>query len=344
MDEPPIIRETLSVDRLMKKLDAFQTDLGYHFKDLRLLVTSMTHRSFLNEDTTRAGHPYKPTESNERLEFLGDAILAHICASYLYQNYPQLSEGDLSMHRSQIVDAKRCGEYAASLKLHELILVGRGCLTLGARARENMLADLFEALLGAIYLDGGFDTARQFFLQHFEGTLRVSVASPRVNWKAALQDFCQKRYQAPPTYRVVERLGPQHNQHFRVAVEIDSTPLYVGEGSSIRTAQMEAAKQVLIAIKTLERASVEADRSVTPGATASTRQNTSPRFTPDDILNEIRSHEDISPEEYPKEYPEEYPEEYPDGCREHGDHLQNRGDRSLKEATQKERSAGEGDV
>lgn len=225
----------------MKEIDTAQIEekLGYTFNDKYLLKLAFIHRSYFNE------HREEIEGHNERLEFLGDAVLGLVASRYLYKNLPSQSEGHLSHLRSYVVGAEACVRYAKFLGLETHLLLGKGESENLGRGRLRILADLFEAVIGAIFLDATLETARSFFLGHFSRDLDKAMKNPLRNWKADLQDFAQKKVRRPPDYVVVEELGPPHKRTFSVAVEIDGKEIGRGEGPSKKEAEQAAAENAL---------------------------------------------------------------------------------------------------
>jgi len=210
------------------------------FHNKELLLLAFTHRSFWNENKDRVeGH-------NERLEFLGDSVLGLLIADYLFSHHPGLDEGSLSNLRSQLVDAPACSSYLQKLDVESFLLLGRGEQMNKGKGRESILADLFEALIGAIYLDQGLQRACTFFFNHFRQEVLAMIAAPQRNWKAELQDYTQKYYQQTPHYVVLEESGPAHCKLFRIAVWINDKKWGEGKGSSKKEGQMESAKNALL--------------------------------------------------------------------------------------------------
>lgn len=229
----------MTVEMLEQKKEEIEKRLGYVFKDKTLLFTAFVHSSFFNERRDLV------KEHNERLEFLGDAVLGLIISDFLYNFFPTHPEGELSHFRAQVVDASACAHYIQKLGLEEFILLGRGEQLNEGRGRETILADLFEALIGAIYLDGGLEPASQFFARNFQSDLEASLKTPLRNWKAELQDYAQKRYQKPPVYKVVAESGPDHNKSFEVAALVGDEIVGKGNGASKKEAEQAAAEDAM---------------------------------------------------------------------------------------------------
>ncbi|MCH9610193.1 MAG: Ribonuclease 3 [Chlamydiales bacterium] len=223
--------------------EEIEKKIGYSFQDSALLELAFTHRSFWNEHQNSClGH-------NERLEFLGDSILGLLVAEYLYTSLPDASEGSCSKIRAQLVAASACAEHVKALEIDSYLRLGKGEQFNQGKGRDSILADLFEALLGAIYLDGGYQVARSFFFDNFLEAIQSQQAAPERNWKADLQDYTQKHFQLTPAYEVLEEFGPSHKKEFRVAVLMGNEKIGEGCGLSKKEAQKEAAKAALLEIE-----------------------------------------------------------------------------------------------
>jgi ribonuclease-3 len=228
-----------AMKQLLQNISLIQERLGYTFKNKELLMLAFVHRSFFNEQRDQVA------EHNERLEFLGDSVLGLLISDYLYKQLPAEAEGQLSYLRSRIVDAASCAYYVQKLNVGEFVLLGRGERQNDGKGRETILADLFEALIGAIYLDGAMEAAAAFFARHLVEELPLIIQRPGRNWKAELQDYCQKKYQKPPTYKVVEESGPDHNKSFVIAAMVGEQACGKGAGSSKKQAEQAAAEDAL---------------------------------------------------------------------------------------------------
>ncbi len=226
-------------EALILKCPEIEKQLGYEFKNKKLLALAFVHRSFFNEKKEIV------KEHNERLEFLGDSVLGLIISDYLYGILPDCPEGDLSHLRSHIVEASSCVHYATKLGLADHILLGKGEKMNDGRGRDTILADFFEALIGAIYLDGGLESAAKFFFFHFLEDIEVAIKGPPRNHKAELQDYSQKKHQKPPEYRVSKESGPDHSKMFHIVVLIDGNEVGEGTGSSKKVAEQNAAEDAL---------------------------------------------------------------------------------------------------
>lgn len=227
------------LERLKSNLESIEEKLGYAFENKDFLVQAFIHRSFINE--YRIG----PLQHNERLEFLGDSVLGLVVADYLFHRLPDHPEGQLSQLRSRLVDATSCAQYLQKLQLGEHILLGKGETMTEGRTKPSILADVFEALLGAIYLDGGLGVMKSFLLFHFETEFEAAIGSPPRNYKAELQDLSQKQFQKTPVYKVVDETGPDHSKVFHVMVFVNEKEMGVGLGASKKEAEQRAAFDAL---------------------------------------------------------------------------------------------------
>ena len=219
--------------------------LGYAFEDPRFLRTALTHRSRSHEQDRRGGENY------ERLEFLGDALLGFVVAEWLFEDDAVSPEGVLSRRRQGVVDAATLAEVSRRLGLGAEMRLGRGEELSGGRIKPALLADLFEAVLGAIFLDGGIDPARAFALRHLEPELiRVRRQTEAVDdYKTKLQEEFQARLQHTPRYRIVSTSGPAHAMEFEVEVWINDKVLARGCGKTRKQAEQIAAR---VAFENLE--------------------------------------------------------------------------------------------
>lgn len=227
-----------SLSELNRKYSDIESKIGYCFQNRSLLFLAFVHRSYVNEHK-------EITEHNERLEFLGDSVLGTLIADYLYTYLPHNPEGELSYLRSRLVEASSCVAYVQKLHVEEYLLLGKGEKMNDGRGRESILADLFEAIIGAIYLDGGMEAARAFLFKNFSFEIDTILKTPLQNWKAQLQDYCQKKYHEPPVYKVLNESGPDHSKTFCVSVLICNVEMGSGEGSSKKEAQQAAAENAM---------------------------------------------------------------------------------------------------
>lgn len=225
-------------EELVRRAPEIESKLGYHFKDRAILALAFIHRSFVNESKDIAQH-------NERLEFLGDSVLGMLIADYLYRYLPSTPEGELSVLRSRLVEANSCFNYVQKYELGQYLLLGKGERMNDGRGRESILADLFEAIMGAIYVDGGLEAAKRFLFRNFSPEIEAILKTPVRNFKALLQDYCQKNFQQTPTYKVLAEEGPDHSKIFKICVLINNQEMGYGQGSSKKEAQQGAAADAL---------------------------------------------------------------------------------------------------
>ena len=223
--------------------------LDYSFQDRDLLSLALTHKSRAFEKHARA----TARDSNERLEFLGDAVLGFLVSEALVAQFPDLSEGQLSKATSRLVSSDHLHEVALRLGLGTFLLLGRGEEMSGGRTKRTLLADSMEALIAAIYLDGGYAAARRFVLDHVVGDMDELFAGENevTDFKGALQELVQARKLPPPRYRVVATGGPEHSKRFTVEVEVAGEKTARAEGSSKKTAQQQAAALLLEQLRDL---------------------------------------------------------------------------------------------
>jgi ribonuclease-3 len=217
--------------------------LNYTFTNPSLLDEALTHSSYRHEAKEEG------LRHNERLEFLGDQVLGLLVSQFLYAKMGEAEEGTLSHLRAHLVESASCAEYVQKLGICEFIKLGKGEARNQGRGRETLFADLFEAILGAIFLDGGFDAAFLFFEDKVVPLLDEKLKNPPFNFKAALQTFVQKEYKTHPQYKVLEESGPEHSKIFKVGVYVQDKMLGLGEGGSKKLAEMQAAKNALQAFK-----------------------------------------------------------------------------------------------
>ena len=234
----------------MSDLAAFQIRLGCTFRDENLLRLALTHPSVAHESGVATAH-------NQRLEFLGDAVLQLILTQKLYEQFPGSDEGPLTKARAKLVNRRTLAEHARVLGLGEHLILGHGEATHGGRERPSALADAFEALLGAIFLDGGFDAAREFILREFSPAFgKLNVLPTIENPKGELQELLQARSPEAPEYRTISATGPDHDRVFECIVQHGGVELARGSGKSKKAAESDAA---LAALKKL-RAEVECQK------------------------------------------------------------------------------------
>ena len=224
----------------MQPITVAETGLNLTFKNKALLQRALTHRSYLNEN------PDYPLEDNERLEFLGDAILDFIIGEYLYHRFPEMAEGRLTNLRSALVRTERLAYFAGLIDLGDYLYLGHGEDESGGRQRAAILCDAFEALIGALYLDKGVEPTRDFVYNLIEPSLEEILNSDsEKDAKSQLQEVAQSHYQLTPTYRTVNEEGPDHAKEFTVEAMIGEQVYGRGKGYSKQTAAQAAAQRAL---------------------------------------------------------------------------------------------------
>jgi len=231
----------------MKSLEELQTALGCRFADPGLLRLALTHPSVAHEQAARLQH-------NQRLEFLGDSVVELILTHELYRRLPALGEGGLTKARARLVNRRSLAERARRLGLGAYLVLSRGEELHGGRDRGSTLADSFEALVGALYLDQGIEPARDFVLRQFEEDLaRIPGATDAENPKGELQERLQAVSAKPPEYRLEATTGPDHDRVFECAVYHEGVELGRGRGKSKKTAEAEAAADALLRLASSSR-------------------------------------------------------------------------------------------
>lgn len=217
------------------ELAAFQKQAGVRFKSIELLNRALTHRSRTNEDPSR-------NENNERLEFLGDAVLGMVTASYLYRMLPDRAEGELARVKSFVVSEDTLSELALGLGIDKALLIGKGEEQSGGRTKKAILADAMEAIIGACYLDQGIDRAASFVLKVLSPEIeKVLENKHRKDYKTIVQEYVQKQHRSYPKYTVVRRSGPDHDRVFWISCIIENTEYGPAEGKNKKEAEQKAA-------------------------------------------------------------------------------------------------------
>jgi ribonuclease-3 len=223
-----------------------QKIIGHSFKNPELLQEALTHPSLAHEKGGNGTH------HNQRLEFLGDAVLQLILTDHIFAMYPDFPEGKLTQVRAHLANRHTLHRRALEIGLGEYLLLGKGEEASGGRQRLSNLADAYEALLGAVYLDGGIRAARRFVARQFKLEFKnLREATPRQNPKGRLQELLQERSAANPQYRVISETGPDHNKRFEAVVEWEGREIGRGRGSSKKLAEVAAAEAALNAVQHL---------------------------------------------------------------------------------------------
>jgi ribonuclease III len=236
---------TVSKKHNIDERAALETSLGYRFKEPALLTLALTHSSHAHE---KAGRKISSASShcNERLEFLGDSVLGLAITNYLYDTFPDLPEGKLSVMKSRLVSGDVLGKIGRRLGLGQHILLGRGEEALGGRARKSILARALEAILGAVFLDGGQSRAQEATLRLFEQELgHIPSRIEQYDYKSQLQKLTQKLYGTVPRYDLVSQSGPDHGRVFRVRARMREQLFAVARGTSKKSAEQRAARLAL---------------------------------------------------------------------------------------------------
>lgn len=214
--------------------------INYIFSDKTTVLTALTHSSYANEKKA------KRLKYNERIEFLGDSVLSLIISEHLYRKYPDLPEGELTVTRSKIVCETSLSKCAADIGLGELLLLGKGEELSGGRSKSSILSDAYEALIGAIYIDGGFDTAKNFILKNMDDVIKNSMQGKLFyDYKTQLQEKIQQKGEQLIVYEVIDEKGPDHNKTFITQVKINNVIFGQGSGRSKKESEQNAAKDAL---------------------------------------------------------------------------------------------------
>ncbi|MGZ3801692.1 MAG: ribonuclease III [Bdellovibrio sp.] len=221
-------------------MNELQLRLGYKFYDISLLERALTHKSFANELKNQIEH-------NEKLEFLGDAVLDLVVGEYLYEKFPQDTEGGLSKKRASIVNEEVLSELANDMGLNKLIHLGKGELLTGGASKPRLIASSFEAVIGAMYLDGGFTISKDFIRKEFSILTEKICGSEdyEKDYKTRLQEVVQKALKETPRYEVLAEEGPPHDREFLVCVRVKEDVVAQGRGKSKKSAEQTAAKNAL---------------------------------------------------------------------------------------------------
>lgn len=218
----------------------FEQTAGVSFKDKALLKQAFTHRSYINENRGLG------LSHNERLEFLGDAVLELVITDYLYKKFSDMDEGELTSLRSALVNADTCAAVAAKLGANDFLLLSKGESKDSGRARQYILANTLEAIIGAMYMDQGFEAATKFILTHITPLAENIIKQGTwIDAKSLFQEKAQEHENTTPSYKTIKESGPDHDKHFVVGVYIGKDLLGEGEGKSKQDAEQEAARDAL---------------------------------------------------------------------------------------------------
>ena len=220
-------------------MEDLEQRMGYVFQDKSLLRQALIHSSYVNE------HHMSRLECNERLEFLGDSVLSIVVSQYLFLHFTHLPEGELTKIRASLVCEKSLHEFAKQIRLGDFILLGKGEENTGGRERPSILADAFEAVIAAIYLDGGIDAATTYVLGFVPEDIDSRKSSAFNDYKTVLQEIIQKNPEEKVEYHLAGQSGPDHNKAFKVQVCLNSNVIGTGVGKSKKEAEQMAAKEAL---------------------------------------------------------------------------------------------------
>ncbi|WP_031388044.1 ribonuclease III [Desulfonatronum thiodismutans] len=227
----------------MDDIEQVQVRIQYAFGDVKLLNEALTHSSYANESPGRG-------QSNERLEFLGDAVLELCITEELFVRYPEANEGQLTTFRAMLVNEGVLAGLSRKLKIDHVLLLGRGEENQGGRQRQSLLSDAFEALLGAIFLDGGYAVAKQWVLERFAGLWpRQMELSVEKDHKTKLQELTQQHCRDRPVYYLEGSSGPEHERTFHVLLKLPTGEEFRDSGSSVKKAEQNAARQAMVFLK-----------------------------------------------------------------------------------------------
>ncbi len=226
------------------ELEPLERRIGYRFKDRGLLEHALTHRSRVHEDASGG------VFDNESMEFLGDSVLGFVIADVLFREFPQHNEGQKSKLKASLVSAASLARLGAQLDLGEFLILGRGEEKTGGRFKQAIISDCYEALIAAIYLDGGIEPARAFIESQFKDLIEEAhrtgaEAAFTDDWKSALQEWLQSRGRGLPAYRLAAEVGPDHRKRFVVEVVVEGLPVAEAEGRSKKEAAQAAARAAL---------------------------------------------------------------------------------------------------
>jgi len=230
--------QELTTSRETEILEECQNVIGYRFQKIELLRAALTHTS--SADTRR--------DSNERLEFLGDSVLGLVCCEQLYTRFPEYQEGDLTKIKSAVVSRRTCASISRQLNLGDFLFLGKG-MNFQSSMPSNLLADVYESLVGAIYLDGGLEPAKEFILKYLNPEIEeVAEAAHAGNFKSLLQQVAQKEFNATPAYHLLDEKGPDHSKCFKLSAVIGRYHYPAAWGRTKKEAEQKAAMNALAVI------------------------------------------------------------------------------------------------
>lgn len=228
----------MTMENIEKNIETFEKKIKYNFKNKELIYEALSHSSYANEKK-------KTRHSNERLEFLGDSVLSIVVSQYLFQHFTHLPEGELTKIRASLVCEKSLYDFAKQIDLGQHLLLGKGEENTGGRQRVSILADAFEAVIAAVFLDGGLEAARTHILRFIPKDIDNRKSVSFSDHKTILQEIIQKNPEEKIEYRLVGQSGPDHNKAFKVQVYLNSNVIGTGVGRSKKEAEQMAAKEAL---------------------------------------------------------------------------------------------------
>lgn len=230
---------------MINKLRVLENKLNIFFNNKELLKTAFMHRSYLNE------HKNLKADSNEKLEFLGDSVLSLITSSYLFKKYPEFSEGEYTDIKASLVKTESLTDSAIKLELGDYIFLSKGESNSGGRINKNILADCFEALIGAIFLEKGFNRAYKFTLDNLIEYKLGEIINKKLYFssKSKLQEIMQRKYKVTPDYKLIKESGPEHKRIFNIAINFRGKKLSEGIGMTKKQAEEVAARKALTKLK-----------------------------------------------------------------------------------------------
>ncbi len=227
-----------SFNSIRENIDEFESVIGYNFNNREYILEALTHSSYSNEN--------RKFKYNERMEFLGDSVLGLVISDHIFKKEKKVPEGELTKLRANIVCEGSLSEAAKKIDLGKYILLGRGEEATGGRERKSILADAFEAVIAAIYLDGGIESASKFILNNLSNIIKDSIDGKIFrDYKTQLQEELQKNGTSNIWYKLLEENGPDHNKTFKMMVGVDEKELGIGEGKSKKEAEQVAAKAAI---------------------------------------------------------------------------------------------------
>lgn len=225
-------------EKVVPSFEEFEQAIGYTFQNKKLLAEALTHSSYANEGK-------KHLHNNERLEFLGDSVLSVIVAEHLFQHFKHIPEGELTRLRASLVCEQALFEFAQKIRLGEFIMLGKGEENTGGRERPSIVSDAFEAVIAAVFLDGGMDAAKKYVLSFIPADLSPKKSNSFSDYKTVLQEIIQQNREEKVEYVLTDESGPDHDKTFVIEVHLNSNVIGTGRGKSKKQAEQNAAREAL---------------------------------------------------------------------------------------------------